>query len=241
MTPTPASPLYGIDTPEKDLGSVNMLEAPSIQHSDDSTFDESQPICELFPDSEPVPAPVPEEQVPAQQAVEQAEEEQEQSDDDSDDASDVKPSLTTDNIPWYTEMENCQNDINGPVNPIEWSFKDEMGEDMSEDDDVGLERSVLDCFLAFFPPNAMKNIMYVTNKKLEEDEQPEMRMGELLKFFGVLILITKFEFSNHRDPWSPNSNNQFISSLAIGMTTGMSKHWFDILLANMTFSNQPET
>jgi hypothetical protein len=29
--------------------------------------------------------------------------------------------------------------------------------------------------------------------------------------------------------------------MAIGMTTGMSKHQFDILLANMTFSNQPET
>jgi hypothetical protein len=40
-------PLYGIDPPEQDLGSVNMLEAPSIQHSDDSAFDESQPI-ELF-------------------------------------------------------------------------------------------------------------------------------------------------------------------------------------------------
>jgi hypothetical protein len=187
MMPTPASPLYGINTPEKDLGSVDMLEAPSIQHSDDSTFDESQPICELFPDSEPVP----EEQVPAQQAVEQAEEEQVQSDDDSDDASDIKPSVTTDNIPWYTEMEYCESNINGTVNPIEWSFKDEMGEDMSEDDDVGGERCVLDYFIACFPPNAMKHILYLTNKKLEEYEQPEMGKGELLKFFGVLILITQ--------------------------------------------------
>jgi hypothetical protein len=81
------------------------------------------------------------------------------------------------NIPWYTEMEYCESNINGTVNPIEWSFKDEMGEDMSEDDDVGLERSVLDYFVACFPPNAMKNIMYLTNKKLEEDEQPEMEMG----------------------------------------------------------------
>jgi hypothetical protein len=133
--PSPAAPLYGIDLPEQDLGSVDMLEVPSIQHSDDSSFDESQPICELFPDSEPVPAP--EEQVPAKQAVEQAEEEQVQSDDDSDDKSDIKPSVTTDNIPWYTEMEYRQNDINGSIDPIKWSFKDEMGEEMSEDDDLG--------------------------------------------------------------------------------------------------------
>jgi hypothetical protein len=140
-TPTPAAPLYGIDTPDRDLGSVDMLEAPSIQHSNDSSFDESQPICELFPDSEPVPAPVLEEQ--ANQAVEQAEEEQVQSDDDSDDEADINPSVTTDNIPWYTEMEYCQNDINGSINPMEWSFKDEMGEEMSEDDDVGLDWLVL--------------------------------------------------------------------------------------------------
>jgi hypothetical protein len=188
-TPTPAAPLYGINMPKKDLGSVDMLEAPSIQHSDNSTFDESQAICELFPDSEPVPAPVLEEQVPTQQAMEQAKEEQVQSDDDSDDASDIKPSVTTDNIPWYTEMEYHESDINGTVSPIKWSFKDEMGEDMSEDDDVGSEQSVLDYCLACFPPNAMKHILYLTNKKLEEDEQPEMGMGELLNFFGVLILI----------------------------------------------------
>jgi hypothetical protein len=54
-----------------------------------------------------------------------------------------------------------------------------MGEEMSEDDDVGLDQSVLDCFLACFPPNAMKNIIY-----LQDHKQPEMVMGELLKFFG---------------------------------------------------------
>jgi Transposase IS4 len=138
-------------------------------------------------------------------------------------------------------MEYCESDINGTVNPIEWSFKDEMGEDMSGDDDVGCELSVLDYFIACFPPNAMKHILYLMNKKLEEDEQPEMGMGELLKFFGVLILISRFEFSNCRDLWSPKSNNRFIPSPAIGMTTGMSKHRFDILLANMTFSDQSET
>jgi hypothetical protein len=60
--------------------------------------------------------------------VEQAEEEQVQSDDDSNDESDMKRSVTTDNIPWYAEMEYCQKDVNGLINPIEWSFKHKMGE-----------------------------------------------------------------------------------------------------------------
>jgi hypothetical protein len=170
----PSAPLYGVDMPEQDLGSIDMLEVPSIHHSDDSSMDESQPICKLFPDSEPVPAPVLEEQVPAKQAVEH----QVQSDDDSDKESDVKHSDTT----WYTEIEYCQNDINGLVNPMKWSFKDEMGEDMSEDDDVGLDQSVLDYFLACFPPNALKNMIYLANKKLEEDKQPATGMGEPLVY-----------------------------------------------------------
>jgi hypothetical protein len=49
-----------------------------------------------------------------------------------------------------------------------------------------------------------ENIIYLTNKKLQDDKQGEMGMGELLKFFGVLILITWFEFNNHTDLWSPN-------------------------------------
>jgi hypothetical protein len=62
----------------------------------------------------------------------------------------IKPSVTTDNIPWYTEIEYCQNDINCSVNSIDWSFKDEIGEEMSEDDDVGLDSMLLDYFLACF-------------------------------------------------------------------------------------------
>jgi hypothetical protein len=62
-----------------------------------------------------------------------------------------------------------------------------MGEEMS----VGLDWLVsADYFLACFHPNTMKNIIYLTKKKLQDNRQAEMGMGEILKFFGVLILIT---------------------------------------------------
>jgi hypothetical protein len=126
----PSALLFGVDMPvdmrEQDLVSIDLLKVLLIQDNEESSFDESQqPICELCPDPEPVPAPVLEEHLPA----ERAEEEQIQSDSDSDDESDIKPSITTKNIPWYTEMEYCWNDINGL-----WCFKNEMGEEMSEDD-----------------------------------------------------------------------------------------------------------
>jgi hypothetical protein len=37
------------------------------------------------------------------------------------------------------------------------------------------------------------------------------------------------------------SDNKFIPSPAIGTTTGMPKHQFKNLLANLTFSKQPES
>jgi Transposase IS4 len=105
---------------------------------------------------------------------------------------------------------------------------------MSEDDDMGIGRMVLDYFLACFPPIAMKNIIHMTNKKLEEDEQPEMGMGELRKFFGVLILVTRFEFRNLRDLQSPNSNNQSIPTPAIGMTIRMSNKNISLIFSLQT-------
>jgi Transposase IS4 len=144
-------------------------------------------------------------QVPADEA-------EEDSDESDDDDSDIKLTVTTDNLNWYTDLEYCKHDINGSVD-----------------------------FMACFPLQAMRNIIALTNKKLCEDDLQEMEMGELLKFFGILILITQFEFNSQRDLWKPVSDNKFIPSPAIGMTTGMSKHWFKNLLANIMFSDQPET
>jgi hypothetical protein len=106
--------------PEQNLGSIDMLEVPSIQHNNNSSLDESQPICELFSDSEPVPAPVPEEQVPAKQAMEK----QVQSDDDSDDGSHILShllllTLFLDTQRWST----AKNNINGLVNPNQVEFQ----------------------------------------------------------------------------------------------------------------------
>jgi Transposase IS4 len=124
---------------------------------------------------------------------------------------------------------------------INWQFKTEMGMEMTEDNNVGMEQSLLDYFMACFPPQAMRNIIALTNKKLRDDDLQGMEMGELLKLFGVLILITQFEFNSQRDLWKPVSDNKFIPSPAIGMTTGMAKHQFKNLLTNITFSDQPET
>jgi Transposase IS4 len=210
---------------------MNLLEAPSIVDDGVSSLDESQPVQALFPNPEPVdktqselaaqeaqhrptpppPTPVPQavvqQQVPADEAEEDSDEAEEDSDESDDNASEIKPTVTTDNLNWYTDLDYCKSDINGSVETINWQFKTEMGKEMTEDDNVGMERSLLDHFTACFPPQAMSNIIALTNKKLRDDDLQEMEMGELLKFFGVLILITQFEFNSPRDLWKPVSDN----------------------------------
>jgi hypothetical protein len=131
-------------------------------------------------------------QVPA----DEAEEEQVQSDESDNDDSDVKPTVTTYNLNWYKYLEYCKHDIYGSVETINWQFKTEMGKEMMEDNNVGMDWLSLDYFLACFPPQAMRNIIALTNKKLHIDDLQEMEMGELLKLFGVLILTTWFEFNS---------------------------------------------
>jgi hypothetical protein len=59
-------------------------------------------------------------------------------------------------------------------------------------------------------------------------------MGELLKWFGVLILITRFEFGNCRDLWSDMlALSKYIPAPEFGVTTGMARHRFEGMLGGV--------
>ncbi len=64
-------------------------------------------------------------------------------------------------------------------------------------------------------------------------------MGELLKWFGVLVLITRFEFGNRRDLWS-NSTAPFkyIPAPDFG-AIGKARHRFEDIMRHVRWSDQP--
>ena len=130
--------------------------------------------------------------------------------------------------------------MNGRVCPIMWRFKDKDGMWLREGDDVNLTRSCLHYFEAAFPSNALRRILHLTNRKLRAKEVDEIDMGELYKFFGICILVTKFEFSSRRDLWSTISNCRYIPPASIGENTGMSRNRFDEIWSSLTFSEQEE-
>ena len=62
---------------------------------------------------------------------------------------------------------------------------------------------------------------------------------EIIKLFGILILITRFKFGSRASLWSPIQAFKYIPSASFGRT-GMSRKRFDVLFSCLRFSKHPE-
>jgi Transposase IS4 len=91
-----------------------------------------------------------------------------------------------------------------------------------------------------FPPNALKRILILTNKSLRKNEGKEIELGELLWFFGVVLLITKFDFGQRRELWNTVLSFKYIPSPQFGICTGMCCICFEEIWMNLVFSAQPD-
>jgi Transposase IS4 len=157
---------------------------------------------------------------------------------DSDDASALPVAVFTDPISWFADVDYAMMDANGSVDPVGWQFQGRDGKWMSEDDDVELKRSPLDYFMVAFPPNALKRILILTNKSLRKNKGKEIELGELLRFFGVVLLITKFDFRRRRELWNTVLSFKYIPSPQFGIHTGMCHNCFEEIC--LVFSAQPD-
>jgi Transposase IS4 len=170
--------------------------------------------------------------------------EEDGSDDDEDkapgDDDSVLPVTTfTDPISWFADVDYAMMDSNGTVDPVGWQFQGRDGKWMCEDDEVELKHSPLDYFMAAFPPTALKRILTLTNKSLRKNGGKEIELGEfLLRFFGVVLLITKFDFGQRRELWNSVSSFKYIPSPQFGIQTGMCRNRFEEIWMNLVLSAQ---
>jgi hypothetical protein len=95
--------------------------------------------------------------------------------------------VATDPVSWFADVDYAMMDANRPVNPVGSQFQGRDGKWMSEDNDLELKHSALDCFMAAFPPNGLKSILILTTKKVQNNKGKEIELGELLWFFGDLM------------------------------------------------------
>jgi hypothetical protein len=64
------------------------------------------------------------------------------------------------------------------------------------------EYSALELFLVSFPPSQPKKMRRLTNIQMRKQRYNEVKCGEILKFFGVLVLMNRLEFGSRASLWS---------------------------------------
>ena len=69
-----------------------------------------------------------------------------------------------------------------------------------------------------FPPEQLQLILQLTNNELAMVRKSYTMAGEIVKFFGVLLLVTWFEFGSQASLWSITSTNKYIPAPSFGLT-----------------------
>ena len=89
-----------------------------------------------------------------------------------------------------------------------------------------------------FPPQQLQLILQLTNNELAMARKNYTTAGEIVKFFGVMLLVTRFEFGSWASLWSNVTTNKYILAPSFGLT-GMPWKRFDDLWMCIQFSEQP--
>jgi hypothetical protein len=141
------------------------------------------------------------------------------------------------------EEENVLEPVGGDVPRRVWTLQTAVGDTIVEGGDSGSAippRRPYDYFMAVFPPDQLVRMVELTNKKLTTIKKPQLTTGELLKFLGVLILGTRYEFGHRADLWRTEAGNRLLQAPAFGTKTGMPRRRFDDIWSSLTFSMQDE-
>jgi len=124
-----------------------------------------------------------------------------------------------------------------------WSVRALSGEVIHEEGDSigpGRSRKPYDYFMAMFPLKQMVLMVRLTSTKLEARGMRPTTGGELLKFIGVTVLATRYEFCARADLWATKARNIYLVTPAFGERTGLPRARFDALWSCLTFSAQSE-
>ena len=100
--------------------------------------------------------------------------------------------------------------------------------------------SKLEVFLLMFPPNHLIKTIALTNVRLESKGHEDIKKGELVKFFGIIILGSRYEFGSRRNLWATTSVPRFVDAPNSGARTGMRRRRFDAIWYCIRFSECPE-
>ena len=142
------------------------------------------------------------------------------------------------NQEWFVEDPATKLPVNGNYHSRNWAVKTRMGYMLGRGGDHQNSYSRLECFLMLFPPEQLQLILQLTNNELAMARKNYRMAGEIVKFFGVMLLVTRFEFGSRASLWSNVTTNKYIPAPSFGLT-GMPRKQFDDLWMCIRFSEQP--
>jgi Transposase IS4 len=131
--------------------------------------------------------------------------------------------------------------LNGNVPFRQWSVRSVVGDILYPGGPTNGQQermSPLDYFLLMFPPKQLTAMVQLTNVQLHLKDLQPTTTGELLKWFGLIILTTKFEFASRASLWSTIATSKYRPAPQFGLT-GMSRNRFDDLFSAIRWSYQP--
>ena len=127
---------------------------------------------------------------------------------------------------WFEGITDV--DMNGPLPYQSWKMVCQYSGQLFTtgcDDQTHNVQNLLkpyDFFMACFPKAQLKLMVDETNASLRAAQKQQVTMGELLKWFGITILITRYESSDRASLWSTESGSRYIPAPNLGTRTGMS-------------------
>eukprot|EP00171_Calliarthron_tuberculosum_P023220 IDg23220t1 len=135
--------------------------------------------------------------------------------------------------------QEVQQPVGGPAHEQRWAMVNPAGELVQPGCDCygpGMDRSPYDYFMTMFPQGHLKKMARLTSALLRRRGKPGTSVGELLRFFGVLVLATRYEFGHRSDLWATVAATKHLQAPAFGRKTGIPRQRFDSLWQCLTFS-----
>ena len=102
----------------------------------------------------------------------------------------------------------------------------------------GASRTPYDYFMCMFPQDHLQKMTRLTSAALRQRSKPCTSIGELLQFFGILVLATRYEFGSRAELWTTAPATKHLDAPAFGRKTGMPRMRFDALWQCLAFSEQ---
>jgi hypothetical protein len=118
------------------------------------------------------------------------------------------PVATVHQTEWYVNERKTRLDVNGHFYIRHFHICTSVGDLIGQDSDNEVRFSRLEYFLLMFPPTQLTTMCWLTNTMLAQQNKHPITAGELLRFFGILILTTKFEFRSRAQLWSTTAPSQ---------------------------------